>query len=750
MVITSRGFRNLGVESARTHLATMPSPVAQQDPDNSAFQLAADFVLHTSKSVFLTGKAGTGKTTFLKHIANITTKKTAIAAPTGVAAINAGGMTLHSLFQLPFGLFIPGHLSYDGQVQVTNRNTLFKNLRLSKDKRELLQELELLIIDEVSMVRCDMLDATDAILRYVRRSQAPFGGVQVLYIGDLFQLPPVAVNEEWAILNDHYESPFFFHANVIAQAPPLCLELKKIYRQNEAQYIDLLNHVRNNEVTQDDLDLLNSRYSPEASYLRDHITLTTHNYKADAINREELKRLPGAVFNYIGIIEGDFNEKNAPAEQSLQLKKGAKVMFIRNDSGEERSYYNGKLATVSNLSAEKITVTFDDSGAPYELKRETWRNIRYNYNRENDSVEEEVLGSFSQFPIRLAWAITIHKSQGLTFQRVVVDAGDSFAAGQVYVALSRCTSLSGLVLRSHISFQQISTDERVLQHARQLQNALDLTDLLQTERQQYEHDQLVAVFDVEKILRALGEWLEELPGKKLPDIQKAMTLAETLVTKAAELTEVSKKFRPKLDELLVDARLSGNYHLAYERAGKAVHYFNDFLETQVFSALKEHIKELQGKAKVKKYLADIKALALLISRKGEKIRGANLNNQRFYQGEVKKEEEVTLAPVKVKREKGQSALESLHLLRQGNDVKKIAEIRGLAKTTIEGHLADYVLSGEVDVTQLMTPQKQVVIEQMLDAMPDIPYGQVKQKLGDDYSYGEIKAVVNHRERLKKN
>lgn len=727
----------------------MQSPVARQDPANSAFQLAADFVLHTSKSVFLTGKAGTGKTTFLKYISSTTTKKTAVAAPTGVAAINAGGMTMHSLFQLPFGLFIPGHTAYDSQVQVTNRNTLFKNLRLSKNKRELLQELELLIIDEVSMVRCDMLDATDAILRYVRRSQLPFGGVQVLYIGDLFQLPPVAVNEEWAILNDHYESPFFFHANVILQSPPLCLELKKIYRQNEAAYIDLLNHVRNNEVTQDDLTLLNSRYSPDAGNLRDHITLTTHNYKADAINREELKRLPGPLFNYIGVVEGDFNEKNSPADQSLQLKKGAKVMFIRNDSGDERSYYNGKLATVSSLSAEKITVTFDDTGSSYELKRETWRNIRYNYNREDDSVEEEVLGSFSQFPIRLAWAITIHKSQGLTFERVVVDAGDSFAAGQVYVALSRCTSLSGLVLRSHISFQQISTDERVLQHARQLQNEMDLSGVLQAERQQYEHDQLVSTFDVDKIHRALGEWLEELPGKKLPDIQKAMTLAQNLVAKLAELTEVAKKFRPKLDELLADARLSHNYDLVYERAGKAVHYFNDFLEKEVLSGLREHIKELQGKAKVKKYLTDVKALALLISKKGEKIRGASLNNQRFFQGEVVKEDEVTLAPVKVKREKGQSALESLQLLRQGNDVVKIADIRGLAKTTIEGHLADYILTGEVEVTQLVPEQKLLVILKTLEEMTDTPMGQVKQRLGDDFSYGEIRAVVNYRERQKK-
>src|SRR6478609_829528 len=415
------------------------------DDHNPIFKIASDFIQHTNRSVFLTGKAGSGKTTFLKHIISNTRKNGVVVAPTGVAAINAGGVTMHSFFQLPFGPYIPGMQKRFNGVEVSDSYSLFKNIRFSADKRELIRELELLVIDEVSMVRCDMLDAMDAILRYFRKSDQPFGGVQVLYIGDMYQLPPVAKNEEWELLRDFYESPFFFHSQAVLNSPPLYIELKKIYRQSDQQFIELLNRIRNNEAQREDLQLLNKKFdnqfNPAAG--ENYITLCTHNYKADSVNAAELAKLKGTVHRFRGSITGEFSDKALPTEMELQLKEGAQIIFIKNDSDPLKRYYNGKLAIVKSLGEDEIRVKFPDSGQELTIERETWRNVRYAYDREKESVEEEEIGSFSQFPIRLAWAITIHKSQGLTFQKAIIDAGASFTAGQVYVALSRCTSLEG-------------------------------------------------------------------------------------------------------------------------------------------------------------------------------------------------------------------------------------------------------------------------------------------------------------------
>lgn len=325
-----------------------------------------------------------------------------------------------------------------------------------------------MIIDEVSMVRCDMLDAIDTILRHFRRQpMLPFGGVQVVYIGDLFQLPPVIPQQEWNILQNYYESPFFFQAKVIKEVPPLYIELKKIYRQNEQYFIDILNRVRNNVPEAADLQELNKRYNPSFNPPAGEkfITLTTHNYKADVINAAALKKLTGKLHVFRAEIKGEFSDKALPTDLNLQLKEGAQVMFIKNDSGNERRYYNGKLAIVKKVTNDEILVSFNNGEEDLKMEKETWKNIRYSYNKENDHIEEEELGSFVQYPIRLAWAITIHKSQGLTFEKAVIDAGASFAAGQVYVALSRCTSLAGLVLHSRVSPGAIATDERVIAFA---------------------------------------------------------------------------------------------------------------------------------------------------------------------------------------------------------------------------------------------------------------------------------------------
>ena len=320
------------------------------DSTNTIFQLALELVSSTSQHIFLTGKAGTGKTTFLRHVKEHTKKNAVVVAPTGVAAINAGGVTMHSFFQLPFGAFVPGTLRRDGfmgYVDITDKHSLFKNIHFSANKREMLEELELLIIDEVSMMRCDMLDAIDTILRHFRKApHLPFGGVQVVYIGDLFQLPPVISQEEWKVLQEHYDSPFFFSSKVVAEAPPIYVELKKIYRQNEQKFIDVLNHVRDNRMTPADYELLHSRFDPAFSSTGEehYITVTTHNKKADAINAAELTKLPGQLHSFQAEIKDDFSDKALPTDMVLQLKVGAQVMFIKNDSGTERRYFNGKLA----------------------------------------------------------------------------------------------------------------------------------------------------------------------------------------------------------------------------------------------------------------------------------------------------------------------------------------------------------------------------------------------------------------------
>jgi hypothetical protein len=720
------------------------------DQSNFLFSLASDFINHTARSVFLTGKAGTGKTTFLRHIRNVTNKNAVVVAPTGVAAINAGGMTIHSFFQIPPAVFLPGNHPAEGNVRVLTKSALFKNHHISHSKRELFREMELLIIDEVSMVRCDLLDLMDTILRHARKSNRPFGGVQVLFIGDLFQLPPVAQNEEWSLLKQYYQSPFFFHSKAVMEAAPLCIELQKIYRQNELGFIRLLNNVRHNEIEEEDLVTLNARFSPEAKKVRDHIVLTTHNYKADAINKEELEKLPGPAFRFQASIEGDFGDKSFPTDASLSLKKGARIMFIRNDASEERLYFNGKLAEVKDIDENRVIVEFMDGGEEFELKKEKWENIRYTYKEENEKIEEEELGSFTQYPVRLAWAITIHKSQGLTFENVIIDAGDSFTPGQVYVALSRCTSLKGLALSSRITRQQISTDPQVIEYSRQLQKEEVMQEILQMEKEHYAHQMLIGLFNFDKVQEVITLWAEEVPDRKLPDVNAAIALSREAVSKANDLIAVAEKFQKQLEDFLSLARIDKDYSAVYERTEKAVDYFNRFLRNEIFQKLDGHIQSLKGKSKVKKYLREVKEVALVIHRKGEKLRAARLGERTFYHGQSPElEKEPESIKIKPKKERGNSALESLELFRKGLDMATIASQRELAVSTIEGHIAGYVKTGEISVHELVDPSKVEVIIKAIQETEEKGFNPVKQKLGDAYSYGEIRAVANHLEWLEK-
>ncbi|MCC7029321.1 MAG: AAA family ATPase, partial [Chitinophagaceae bacterium] len=398
------------------------------DETNHYFKLAADYVMNTASPVYLTGKAGTGKTTFLKYIKQHCSKNLVVVAPTGVAAINAGGVTMHSFFQLPFGAYVAdARRGFGLNEHVVDKNTLLSNLKIGGNKKKLILELELLIIDEVSMLRSDMLDAIDTVLRVVRRRHKPFGGVQVLFIGDLHQLPPVVKDSEAPIFKTHYQSPFFFHAKVFEQTTPVFIELKKIYRQNEQHFIDILNNLRNNDLTVSDYEILNSRYDP--TFRPDdnkYITLTSHNVKADAINAEELEKIKDRSHEFRGEIKGDFSDKQLPTDLVLKLKVGAQVMFIKNDSSGQGRYYNGKIAIVDKIERNTILVRFPETNDLLEIEKETWENISYTHNENTNKVDEKVMGSFSQYPLRLAWAITIHKSQGLTFTHAIIDAGSSF------------------------------------------------------------------------------------------------------------------------------------------------------------------------------------------------------------------------------------------------------------------------------------------------------------------------------------
>lgn len=706
--------------------------------DNPLFSTAADFVNNTSRHIFLTGKAGTGKTTFLRYIRENTRKRCVVVAPTGVAAINAGGVTMHSFFQLPLGPFLPVTQRFSSEG-FTDQYTLFKNIRISEEKRELFRDLELLIIDEVSMVRCDMLDATDAILRYFRKNpHAPFGGVQVLYIGDLFQLPPVMPDSQWSLLREYYSSPFFFHSKAVEQAQPVYIELKKIYRQSQQSFIDILNRIRNNEVTKTDLEILNARGAVEPEAGKKYITLTTHNHKADKINADELNKLQGKPSEFKGEVQGDFPDKTLPTDVVLQLKEGAQVMFIRNDKSEERRYYNGKIATVRTIDKDGIRVVLDGSEEELLLEKETWDNIRYTYNQEQGEIDEEKLGSFTQYPVRLAWAITIHKSQGLTFQHAIIDAGDSFAPGQVYVALSRCTSLAGIVLRSRILPSSISTGPLVLDFAR---NAVadDLLDSeLQKAKREYHHLELTRTFDLEKLKDAFHGYLQTVPSRKIPDNVDATRNAREMLSELGELQKVALKFQEQLNALLHEEQ----EEKLKERVTKAIGYFSTVLTDKVLDVLDSHIDAVKKAKKVKQYLKTVRQLRNAVARKINTIRKVHYGEVVFDPSAV----EIALrsdAATSGKSEKGSTVRETLALLKSGLTPFETAEKRGLALGTIETHMAQLIKSGDLEIHQCMEEARVGQILTVIQEIKATSVQPVKLKLGDSFSYGEIRAVFSH-------
>jgi len=732
------------------------------DPHNPVFQLAVQFVNQTARPVFLTGKAGTGKTTFLKFIRENSFKKMAVVAPTGVAAINAGGTTLHSFFQLPFGPFIPTPQygwNPDGPG-FSDPNSLFKNIRFNASKRELLQELELLVIDEISMVRADMLDAVDAVLRHFRQQPlVPFGGLQVLYIGDLFQLPPVVSKEEWSLLQQHYASPFFFDAHVVRQSPPVYLELGKIYRQNDSGFIHILNNIRNNRMQPEDLERLHDFYQPEfvAPKYENYITLTSHNAKADSINQQELAKLPGRSHAFEASVTGEFNDKAFPAEKTLTVKEGAQVMLIKNDKGETRRYYNGKIGVVKKITTDKLILTFPDEPEELALEKETWKNIRYQYNKDLDEVEEEELGTFRQYPIRLAWAITIHKSQGLTFEKAVIDAGSSFAAGQVYVALSRLTSLNGLVLRSRILPNCISTDPRVITFMEAQMPEAAAEQQLEQEQLAFISDSLRKTFHWSRLVEQIQDHYTGYAHRQIPGKIAAIELGKKWLDSVLAQQEVAQKFSRQLEQLLPDAEADG-YSQLQQRTAAAVGYFAPMLQQHLLDPLQEHIAEMRASKKAKKYLQDLQTLKLVAVRKKQQVEDAlklvnglqkGIDTTRLLSGlyedrhsqKAATGEEAAEPKVSGKPQKGDTNRASLRLYKEGVSISEIATQRGLTLSTVESHLASFIPTGEVDIKELVPPHKIAPILSAIRTLGGTSLGPIKSKLGEDYSFGEIRAVL---------
>lgn len=529
---------------------------------NKEMQLAKKLIETTNENVFLTGNAGTGKTTFLNLLRTQTAKRMVVLAPTGVAAINAKGQTIHSFFQLPFTPFLPEYKKEKGQIK--------------KDKINIFRTIDLLVIDEISMVRADLLDAIDDRLReYRKQKYSPFGGVQCLFIGDLQQLPPVVRDEDWALMQKHYSTPFFFSSKALQESSYVTIELKKIYRQADEKFISILNEVRNNHLSMESLNELNKHYLPEYEPKEGEIFLTTHNKIADAFNEKKLNELEEESNIYNAIIKDRFPESMYPVDESLELKIGAQVMFTRNN--REANYYNGKIGTIIDLSEHKITIKCKEDAFPIVAERETWENTEIKIDKESKDQYEEVVGSFSQFPLRLAWAITIHKSQGLTFDRAIIDAIASFSHGQVYVALSRCKSLDGMVLKSPIKLESIITDLNVTRYMQyEGERAANIEEALPQLQKRYMIVLLNEMFDFTDIHQIFGRVFNMAQtGNPLHNLMPKLCDLVNAEYKSltSEIVDVANKFRNQYTAL-VDAasNIYTDEHLQ-QRIKAAVGYF---------------------------------------------------------------------------------------------------------------------------------------------------------------------------------
>ncbi len=536
---------------------------------NRQIDLAHQFLRNTGANIFLTGRAGTGKTTFLRSAIKSLHKRVVVAAPTGVAAINAGGVTLHSLFQLPFSLYLSGV----SQPSSDNRGFRF---RMGKRKIALIRSIELLVIDEISMVRCDLLDAIDETLRRVRRDGRPFGGVQLLMIGDIQQLSPICHDDEWEILREHYATPYFFESKALKGCDYITIELQEIFRQSDPHFTSLLNAIRDNAITPEVIEQLNKRYIPDfnPSEEEGYITLSTHNHSSNAINTRKLKALQSATQTYSAQIKGDYPSTAYPNDTELELKVGAQVIFIKNDLSPEKLYYNGLIGEVIATSEKEVTVKPKDRKEPIVVGAVAWENIEYNLDSVSGEIREEIKGSFSQLPLRCAWAITIHKSQGLSFDRAIIDASGSFAHGQVYVALSRCRSLEGMVLSTPLREWSIIKDNNVKTFSQRVSESQPSTSDLERHKRAYLCSNLCELFGFGRLYQHITSIVKLLSGHLYLEYpQLCNSLAELGRTVQNEVVKFGDSFQKQIVQILSAPDSAENKTLLDERLTKAAQYF---------------------------------------------------------------------------------------------------------------------------------------------------------------------------------
>lgn len=715
---------------------------------NSVLELATDFVKNTAAPIFLSGKAGTGKTTFLKTVLPTCGKKYIVVAPTGVAAINAGGVTIHSMFGLPTKTFIPENDAVDPNL-ANNPFMLSAHFKYPRAKREVLRELELLVIDEVSMVRMDIMDAIDLALRSVRRNPEPFGGVQPLFIGDLFQLAPVVKDDEGRLLSKYYEGKYFFDSRVYKQMKTVHIELETIYRQQDKNFVGILNNIRQATFDRDDYDALMQHYQP--NFVPDEpgfVTLTTHNAKADEMNEKELARLPGELEFLNSTVKNEFPENMYPTDSVLRIKVGAQVMFIKNDTSGERLYFNGKIGVVTAIEKGSLDVTFTETDETIKVKPETWENVRYALNKAGDKLEEDVLGTFTQFPLRLAWAITIHKSQGLTFDKAVIDAGSSFAPGQVYVALSRCRSMDGLVLKSEITGRSIQLDYRVVEFCSVKPGKAQLQDRLWTEKQLYSKTRLLKVYNFEESLKAFEEWYNDLKETDTALTRQVAEGVAEMVAVLKQVEEVAFRFRMEIQRIFPrNFEDEAQVNLLSQRVSSAADYFAGEMFKGWLAPLTSLTNELAVKSKAKKHF---ERAATLLERAWTVLNNVyevQLNGELLYKGDrrVHRVEAVKVADKAAKKQKGESVRITFDLYREGKSLDEIAEMRGMTLGTVESHLGILVAEGSINIEELMDMQTVEMIEKVIDTVDEPSLSAVKARLGDEYSYGMIRWVVKARE-----
>lgn len=737
-------------------------------------ELAAKFVNNTGAPIFLTGKAGTGKTTFLRSLVNQTHKRHVILAPTGIAALHAKGVTIHSQFLLPMGSFLPVREpegNFTDQYGFFTQHTLARKHPLNHLRKSVLRSIDLLVIDEVSMLRADILDAIDYRMRSVKGNfNEPFGGVQVLMIGDLYQLPPIVREHEWQILNRFYPSMHFFEAKALQNSGMVYLELDKIFRQQDQEFIDVLNHLRDNQITTEDIRLLNRHFktAEEVKALPPCITITTHNKKADELNQKELQALEVPSFYYDAEVEDDFPETLFPLARTLELREGAQIMFVKNDSSGYAQYFNGKLATVIALKKNEITVKLEGSEQEYNLRKELWENKKYIINSQTKELDEEVIGTFSQFPVKLAWAVTVHKSQGLTFDRAVIDVGQAFAPGQVYVALSRLRSLDGLVLRSRIQSDLIFSDNQVVNFSQGVKGQSRLEDLLHQHQNQYLGQLVNRSFDFTGILRDL-EYFQKNQESSLEFEDPEMMVAIPEVFQLLEEERVNtQRFGRQLLQLLQTQQVDK----LMERLEKGGQYYRELLSkvlkrilvlrgmVEQFSQSKKYLEGLDGieEGILKKYL-EISKVGRLIQAilKGEvpgkmddlEMQLKSLRLQFLEIAREKASEKIKdiktktgrkkASAAKPKRKKGDTHEVTFELHKAGKNIVKIARERLLAESTIKSHLAKGIELGRIELEDCLPQSVITEINSQLDNFKDL--SSLREHFEGKFDYGTVKMVI---------